>query len=260
MATYEDAVVSKEIYEYLTKDINWELPDIDFNDSKYNLPASVLSALQSAPDKLDNSALTNAVFDNKVKEYGKVAGTGTFDAVMESIKAHLWVEYNKGRITGAEYSGAFVQLTSVALQSSVQFLVSRDKAYWDALTAQIQSIISSIQLQTEKMKYLVARVQCYLTSAQFASENMKLGTMNQQIASMRLKDNRDERTTAAQVSLMNQQVDSFKRKDERETVKLQTDAWVAQKGVDDGTLVPSTLANTSIDTAMSKTLANIGLR
>ena len=195
-----------------------------------------------------------------------MSGTGTFDVLLEAVKANLWVEYNKGRITGAEYATAFVSLVQTVLQTSVQFLISRDKAYWDAILAQTQAAMAAIELQTKKLQYLLAKIQVYLARAQYATEVTKLGISDKQYETMvlndtlaRNKDNRDERTTSKQIEVMSQQIKSYQRKDERDTVKLQTDAWAVSKGIAEDTAVPTPLANPAINTAMGRALQNVGL-
>lgn len=263
---YKDAKISQEILDYLTKGLDWNIPDIDLSDSAYELPPELLEALQKGPNILTDDSLTTAKFDDKAREYGKIEGNGTFDKILESIKAHLWVEYNKGRITGAEYAQAFVTLVQGALQNAVQFLISRDKAYWDAVIAQTQAAIAALEFQTKKMQYLLARIQVYLMRAQYASEVMKLGIADKQYGTMVLndtlstnKDNREERTTSKQIEVMTQQINSYQRKDERDTIKLQTDAWSVTKGIAEDTAVPTPLANPAIVTSMTKALKNVGL-
>jgi hypothetical protein len=261
---FQDAKDSKAIFEYLTKSQNWDLPELNLND--INFPPELLEALKNKPETLSDDSLTNTKFDNNVREYGKVTGNGTLDKILESLKANLWLEYHNGRITGAEYAQAYVAMTQGALQSAVQFLISRDKAYWDALLAQTQAYSALVDLETKKMQLLNAKFQAYLIRSQFADTVFGLAIKDKQYGTMVLtdslntnKDNREERVTSKQLDVMSQQIDSYKRKDERETIKLQTDTWAVTKGIAEDTEVPSPLANPAIVTSMTKELDNVGL-
>lgn len=254
-----DAELSKEIYEYLTK-------DQDFDLSSLVLPEQLLTALKNAPEQITNDSLTNTTFDKSDTERGFKRGTGTVDAVLESIKAHLRVEFDAQRIQGKDYAEAFIQLISAGLQTASQFLIQRDQAYWGAVTAQINAATAAIGLQTQKMQYL-------LVKAQYATEVMKLALsdaqyrqVEKQIGSLTLKDTldtnkdkREEQTTTAQVALFGQQKESFKRKDEHDLIKLAADAWNTQKGMDEGTVPPNSWTNTKIDTMYTKALTLVGL-
>ena len=262
--SFQDAKDSKAIFEYLTKGQNWDLPEVDL--SNINFPPELLAALKNKPETLSDDSLTNTKFDNNVREYGKVTGNGTLDKILESLKANLWLEYHNGRITGAEYAQAYVAMTQGALQSAVQFLISRDKAYWDALLAQTQAYSALVDLETKKMQLLNAKFQAYLIRSQFADTVFGLAIKDKQYGTMVLtdslntnKDNREERVTSKQIDVMSQQIDSYKRKDERETIKLQTDTWAVTKGIAEDTEVPSPLANPAIVTSMTKELNNVGL-
>ena len=263
--SFQDAIDSKDIFEYLTKNLSWDVPDPDF--SKFNVPDDLLNAVRNKPTTLTDESLTSAKFDDQVREYDKINGTGTLDKILEAVKANLWVEYHKGRITGAEYSQAFVTLVQGSLQTAVQFLISKDKAYWDSITAQINALSAMVELETKKMQLLHTKYQANLVRAQFANSVMDLCIKDKQYGTMVLtdqlntnKDNREERLASKQIEVMTQQIASYKRKDERDTVKLQTDAWAVSKGIAEDTEVPTPLANPAINISMDKALGNVGLK
>ena len=72
------------------------------------------SPLSRKPCSVDNSDLTER----------KVDGCGTFDVLMSSVYAHLRTEFDKNRITGAEYT-AYIALTESVISNSVQFLLQK---------------------------------------------------------------------------------------------------------------------------------------
>jgi hypothetical protein len=52
---------------------------------------------------------------------GAINGTGTFDKLMVGVAAQLQGEYDAGRITGAEYTKAYITLTQSALVHHYNF-------------------------------------------------------------------------------------------------------------------------------------------
>ncbi|WP_432481752.1 hypothetical protein [Moraxella sp. ZY200743] len=58
---------------------------------------------------------------------GTLNGTGVFDVLMDSVKAHLWVEFDKNRIRGTDYANAYIRAMEVALQTSTQYALGKAK-------------------------------------------------------------------------------------------------------------------------------------
>jgi hypothetical protein len=148
----------------------FDIPDVDLSLPEYQAPDTTSIAV---PDALTNADLTEKL----------VGGSGTFDVVMDSILAHLKGEFDKNRITGSEYTKAFIAATEAALSNSVQFLLNRDQSYWTALNAQIQAQIaqthlvkSRVELETSKVQLEAVRLQAAAEKANFALTKLKLAT------------------------------------------------------------------------------------
>lgn len=84
---------------------------------------------------------------------GSITGSGAFDKIMASVKQHLQAEYEIGRITGNEYTKAYIETTNAALQTALQFVLGREQAFWAAQTAQIQAITARVELEAAKYNY-----------------------------------------------------------------------------------------------------------
>lgn len=151
---------------------SFDLPTVDLNDSKYLVPDGT-GELYQAPPRLTNEDLTTRVVD----------GSGVFDALMSGIAAHLRKEFDQNRITGQQYTEAFVSAAAGAMGTATQFLLGRDQAYWQAITAQLQAraleigvVTARVQLETAKAQLAVARTQALTAEAEFALTKMKLST------------------------------------------------------------------------------------
>ena len=154
---------------------SFDLPAVDLNDSKYVVPDGT-GDLYNPPAKLTNEDLTTRV----------VEGSGVFDALMAGIAAHLRKEFDQNRITGQQYTEAFVAAATGAMSTATQFLLGRDQAYWQAITAQLQAralevgvITARVQLETAKAQLATARTQALTAEAEFGLTKMKIATEDQ---------------------------------------------------------------------------------
>lgn len=263
---------------------DFTLPAVNLADPVFNFPAD--------PGLPAPAALTNDMLTTKV-----INGTGTFDIIMASFLAHLKGEFDKGRITGSEYTKAYIELTTAALSGAIQYLTSKDNAFWTAVQAQYQAKIAQAQLvearvnlETAKARLAVARLEAANQEATYGLTKLKLSTEEIGYCSAKYslenllpaqKLMLTEQTEAARAQTLNtrldgitpitgsigkqkdlhtQQIESYKRDAEIKAAKLFTDAWITQKTIDEGLLPPTNFANASLDAILAdiKTANNIG--
>lgn len=141
-----------------------DLPSFNLNDPAFKPPSSANNPLYEIVNRLTNEDLTTRTVD----------GAGTFDAIMSSLGKHLKLEYDKGRITGAEYSKTFIALTESAMSQGVAFLLGRDQAYWAAVNAQMQAINGRVQLELSKAQLAIAVIEAKNQRANYALTKMRL--------------------------------------------------------------------------------------
>lgn len=161
---------SNEILNYLTSGLDFSVPDIDFNDDAFKISDGLIDALQRVPEPLTEGLLTER----------KVDGKGLFDGIMQANKAHLKMEFDEGRITGAEYTKAYVAMMQGSLQFAVQYLLGRDQAYYGALGSQVQAITANIDAYTAKVRLAIAKAQAHQNKAQYAATVLQLGSIDKQ--------------------------------------------------------------------------------
>lgn len=111
-------------------------------------------------------------------------GNGVFDILMHSAELHIHDEYDKNRITGANYSATYLKAMEVVLQMATQITLSADKAYLEALQAKytierlkLDIEKGKIDLDIAKIQLEVAKAQVPLVEAQVASEQAKTRDM-----------------------------------------------------------------------------------
>lgn len=271
-------VEANRLLEELTKGDDFTLPDIDMSGPEWDIPGGDDSPIFGAIDKISNESLTTR----------EVGGSGTFDALMESAHNHLKAEFKANRITGGEYTKAYIAMMESCMSNAVQFLLGRDQAYWAAALAQIQAVTARVTLATSKAQFVLAKIQALSAKSEYALTKMKIATESEtycaalfnanQMLPQQLKliteqteaqraqtlDTRSDGTTVTgsvgkQKELYSQQITSYQRDAEVKASKLFTDAWITQKTIDEGLNPPNGFTNASIDTILTKLKSNNGL-
>lgn len=278
MSVYGADIEANLLFSTLTTGLKYNLPTVDLSGPQYNFPVDKAGALYAPVVRLTNADLTT----------GQVGGSGTFDALCAGVSAQLRNEFEKGRITGAEYTKAYIALIEAAMGNATQFLLGRDQAFWQAQQAQINAITAQVQLELTKYQLATAATELELSKANYAltklklaSEEMAYGTaqyqldnllplqkslLTEQINAQRAQtsDTRSDGTvvsgtSGAQKSLYLQQITSYKRDAENKTVKLWTDAFITMKTVDEGLPVPDQFAQLNLNSILTSYRTNAGL-
>lgn len=185
---------------------------------------------------------------------GAVDGTGVFDKIMTSLVAHLKVEYTQNRISGAEYTKAYVGIVTAALQTAQQFLVATDQAYWTDLKTEAE--IANLVLQGEGLE---------ITNTDLLPQQKLLLEEQTEVQRAQTMNTRTDGVTAVtgvlgkQKDLYTQQISSYQRDAETKVAKIFSDAWITQKTIDEGLTAPSNFTNTEIDEVLTAIRTNNSL-
>lgn len=266
----------------LTEGEDFTIPEVDFTKPEFQLPFDPDGPLYAAVPQITINDLTTRV----------IGGAGVFDSLMDAFKAHLREEMDKNRITGAEYTKAYIALSESAMSQSVAFLLGKDQAFWQAQTAQFQAITARVEMESSKIRAAAIQLEALNTKANFALTKMKIAseeigvctakynletmlpqqlknlTVQEDLLSEQMEAQRgqtsDTRTDALPVrgvmgkqkELYAQQITSYQRDSEVKAGKLFTDAWITMKSIDEGLLPPSGFANASIDTVLTALKTN----
>ena len=143
---------------------DFTVPNVELNSDNLKLPQGANSDMYSSILRLTITDLTE----------GKVGGNGAFDALMTSVRAHLLQEYEKGRITGGEYTKAYAELVTASMQHATQFLLNKDQVYWTAQQSQIQAVTAMIQMESERMRLAALKFEALTSEANYALTKLKL--------------------------------------------------------------------------------------
>ena len=163
------------LIETLTGDVPYVTPDVPLTSAEYNVPAP--SQLTEAITKLTVPHLTT----------GEIGGDGAFDKLMGGLSSYLLSEYKANRITGAEYTKAFIALTELAMAQGSAYLIQTDKQYWDnqliqqqAELVEIQVATARVKLETAKVEHVVTQMQALNLEAEYAVKKMQLSLTSSQ--------------------------------------------------------------------------------
>ncbi len=167
--------VANDLLTSLLQGKTFTLPAVDLTTPQYQVPGGD-GPIYGDINKLTVEELTT----------GQIDGNGVFDKLMAGINAHLKREYEQSRITGNQYTEAYIAAIGGALQTATSFLLGRDQAYWQALmlqqqarTAEIQVTTARVQLETAKAQLMTSYLQAQTSEAEFGLTKLKLASEDQ---------------------------------------------------------------------------------
>lgn len=261
MATgYESELLANEIFENLVGEKNANLPDIDLTQSLFDIPWDLNHAVYNKVDRIHLEELTT-------KEVG---GTGAFDTMMASFRAHLKEEHEAGRITGPEYTKTYIALTTSAMENAVRFLLERDTTFWMAARAQAEAINARVANETAKLQAMLGRAEYALTKMKLAGEDATFGAQQYQIENilpaqvalskeqmeaqraqtMDIRSDEETEVTGVlgmQKALYSQQIESYQEDVKHKNTKMILDTWIARKTIDESIAPPHYLLTRSLE-------------
>lgn len=163
MSTADVAPVANALMTALTTDAPFTIPTFDFSGAEFAFPAD---ALNHNVVPLTPTDITN----------GAVDGPGIFDLLMRGFKAHLTVEFEAGRITGSDYTKAYIALTESAMSQGIAFMLGKDTSFWQALNLKVQAFNSRVALEQAKVQAVVAQFAAVTGKAEYALTKLKLAS------------------------------------------------------------------------------------
>lgn len=155
----------------LTAGVTFTVPEVDLSDTLLAQPDED-GPLYVEIDPITVDDLTTGV----------VGGTGVFDKLMVSLVAHLKVEFQANRISGAEYTKAYIGIVGAALQTAQQFLLTKDQSHWAALLAQAQAKAANVGLVTARVELETAKIQASRAQFDASTARVNYGLVKMKIA------------------------------------------------------------------------------
>lgn len=193
--------LAEALHRNLTDDLVVGLPTVDLSDSSLVLGDTADNPLYASVTPLSIEQLTER----------KVCGDGVFDALMDTYSKHLQEERSKGRITGTEYTNAYIQITGNAMSQAIQFLMGKDQAYWSALlvqgqakAAEIAAIQALVELERTKVIYALSTMEVDKVKVDIALGKMQLAQADAQFDLTKTQDAQEEYKLQTQMPIETQ--------------------------------------------------------
>lgn len=174
VSDFDTEVLANALHTALSADADFTLPDLDLTGVEFTLPTDTSeNPLYGDIDPLTEGDLTDRT----------IGGVGLFDGLMVAVMKHLREEYDEGRITGREYSTAYVAAMQGAMANAVQYLQTSQQSYWQAMliqqqarAAEIASYSAKVELEALKARAMTARIEANTAAANYSLTKMKLVT------------------------------------------------------------------------------------
>ena len=212
-------------------------------------------------------------------------GAGVFDVLMRSMKAHLEAEYQKGRIKGPEYSTVYLGAMDSVLQTSLNFLLQRQRVALEAELMAQQVLVAQAEVQKALAQVDVARAEVEKTRleveilgltkekipaeiAVLLAQKCKLDAEFDLVQGQTVKTASettlltqktvtekaqvsatgvdDNSVIGKQKSLYQAQTEGFSRDAEQKAAKLMMDVWNVQRTTDEGIAPSEEAKNTDV--------------
>lgn len=154
---------------------------------------------------------------------GEVSGSGVFDSLMRSVKAHLKEEYDANRLTGSDYATVYMNSIQLVLSTSSQYTLSVERT--NAELAILEQKLYTEQAQT-------------MTQVNGSTVTGVLGK---------------------QMDLFQAQTDGFARDAEQKAAKMLLDTWVVRQTTDGEDAPSAGVDNPSIKEVVNLLRNGVGL-
>jgi hypothetical protein len=187
-----------------------------------------------------------------------VKGDGIFDGLMASVGAHLKGEFEKNRITGKDYTEAYVALTTAAMSTAVQYLLGTEQAYWQSKLTQSQ--LEQSDLGNDRIKYEIETLlPAQLAQTQAQTDQVSYQTDNLMPAQLAQIEKGNARLDYELANLLPKQLERATKDIEAVDASIaQTGAQTSQVTYQTTSLLPAQLAQTDAQTAqIDKTTAKL---
>ena len=183
---------------------------------------------------------------------GKLTGTGVFDLMMRTVKAHLQEEFDDGRIKGDDYATVYLGSLQSAMSQAIQFVLQEQISDKQADLLAQQTLNAAGQgLTIIKQNLKLDAEIALLEQKLFTEEAQTLDTVNS-LAVVGVMGKQKE--------LLNQQKEGFVRDAEQKVLQTLANTW-SVRHTGDGAGNPGDTGNglndTNIKTAVGKAMEGI---
>lgn len=115
---------------------------------------------------------------------GEKTGSGAFDELMRAVKSHMAEEHKAGRITGDQYTKAYIAAIDSALAQASNYLLQHQISNQNVrlLEQQILAAEKNVELVQKQIEKMTAEIS--LLNAQVITEGKRQSVMDQEILNL----------------------------------------------------------------------------
>jgi hypothetical protein len=113
-----------------------------------------------------------------------LAGNGIFDVLMRANKAHLDEQYDKGRIKGTEYATVYLGSLQQVLNTSVQFLLAKDRTGLDAQLVEQQILLAQVEVSKATAELAIVEANLAKVPLELAQLTAQTAQVTQQTSNL----------------------------------------------------------------------------
>ena len=193
-----------------------------------------------------------------------VAGTGSFDVLMDQIEIRLDAQYLKQRISGTDYATVYLGALQAVMQQAIAFTLQQETAGLEAdkVSQEIETTIGATAKMYAEVALLDQKQITELAQTTDPTGGLAKAAFDKTAAEVVLLDQKTTTEIAetvdptgglklAQMNLFEAQTSGFAGKHENELLKIYLDTWAVVYSINDGDLagtefgIPSFILQTS---------------
>lgn len=174
--TDNSSALANSLFTALTSGISVPA-DPDFSADRYNFDPAT-DATAGLYDDIVGATLAEVTAGT-----GTLDGAGAFDVFMQALDKHLEREFKNNRITGSQYAEVYTSVANQAMGQAVGFVLQKDQARWNAVTAQMQArvaeieaVVALVNLERAKIEAAESNFKLNLTAAQYGLTKMQIAS------------------------------------------------------------------------------------
>ena len=166
---------------------------------------------------------------------GTALGSGLFETLMKSIDGHLTKQHDLGRITGSDYSNAYIGAMTIASQTSLQYILGYDLV--NSQVTKMDAETSQLESQIEKTKAEIRLVDSQIEKTKAEIEFLKLKSKTERAQTETTVDGVPiAGSMGKQIELLDRQIKAFKDDALIKLANTYKSTWEIRASTDDGTL------------------------
>lgn len=147
---------------------------------------------------------------------GSIDGTGVFDKLMVSVKAHLTQEYRDQRIKGPEFATVYLGALDNVLNTSMQFLLQKARVGLEAQLLEQQIILAGLEVEKARIALEILEFEKEKTAA----EVLQIKAQTKLIEQQTLNAEVENRVLEAQVCKLKAEYDLTMNKNLQTTAEI----------------------------------------